>query len=321
VEVQMEPQRWESADSGGMCSLASYTTQLYVYVNPWSQWKIEAVPYSSNICKKRDDKVLANKGCSINNGATGECGKVVNLQVFRAAKGSASHRLCLMNTHMSKKGDAGQRMMHIGRAMSEAREAKCNIVVFVGDFNSRLHCDLKSRNAAKPVYDTEASGSSFNNVMNLFCSGDTCSLSNHTYVDELRQVLERDVVECWQKETRGSFPFKKEEHWALKESPNSAKQWKLREPTVPSFPPTYKLKDHSKSTEAVDAKWKRCLPNEPSCFVNSDHDPEHNPAWTDRILVQAPDFTTKMYARRPLEIKTDHAAVVTQVTIGPGADK
>jgi hypothetical protein len=80
-------------------------------------------------------------GCNIDNIVGLECGKVVNLMVLEATQGDTSLRICTLNTHMSYAREAKDRQAVLVKAMEVTKHAECDTVVFVGDFNSRLHCD------------------------------------------------------------------------------------------------------------------------------------------------------------------------------------
>ncbi|CAK0841888.1 unnamed protein product [Prorocentrum cordatum] len=138
MDVMFEPVTF---DSGLRCSAGShYDTVLYTFVNPWSEWKIVPEPYSSGTCKHFEEDYERTSGCSIDNNARMECGKVVNLLRFKATRADATLRYCALNTHMSFSGTAEERLRILEAAMDETKAAKCDSVIFVGDFNTRLHC-------------------------------------------------------------------------------------------------------------------------------------------------------------------------------------
>lgn len=324
VEVQMEPQKY---DSGWRCAAGNhFDTVLYAYVNPWSTWKIEPEAYESEKCVKHSSSTQTNMGCNIDNNEGVECGKVVNLLVFRAQKGGSSLRICGLNTHMSFAGTAEQRMTLITEAMEETKAANCDTVIFVGDFNSRLHCEGPEDWSSLPAYEmADHQSSSFNYVLSKFCHEEECSLSNsmHANLDELTQMLNLDELSCFEEESgSSSWLFDRKKEWKKINTPNTVKSTGLQEVELPKFAPTYKLVAKKKADEA-DLGWSKCLKGEPSCFMNPSKKGKHNPAWTDRILVKAKPTAatveTMEYSRRPISVGfgSDHAPVVAKIVVSP----
>lgn len=282
---------------------------------------INAEEFHSEKCVKRASPSQENLGCNINNIDGMECGKVVNLMVFRAEKGDTSLRLCGLNTHMSFAGEAAQRMQYIADAMEQTNEAKCDAVFFMGDFNSRLHCEAEQKQELPPFERKGSSESSFDYILDTFCTGDVCELRDSN-LDEVNQILNRDELECYElrskKEAGAKWGAgKKVKYWDVITTPNTVKSFGIQEAGVVGFAPTYKLKGADKIKQETP---KRCLKDEPTCFINDSGKGKHNPAWTDRILMQSSSnvhFTTNEYSRRPIsgEFGSDHVPVTARVTM------
>lgn len=68
-----------------------------------------------------------------------ECGKVINSLKFQMKNSDMTKQVvvCALNTHMSM---AAKKAEYAKKASTIATEKGCDITVFVGDFNSRLHC-------------------------------------------------------------------------------------------------------------------------------------------------------------------------------------
>lgn len=320
VNVRMEPQKY---NSGPVCAAgAHFDTVLYAFVNPWSDWKITPTKYSSATCVARDQKSQLNMGCNIDNNLNGECGKVVNLQVFEVCKGDFCKKLCAMNTHMSFAGTAEHRLNLIGSAALETEVAGCQAMVFVGDFNSRLHCGSTGKQPPF-AHPGDIYGSSLKYLLNRLCkteSPDTCSLkdspTDRQKWDELVQILHEEDLQCY--ELVKSKGWGKKKKWELVTIKNSVSKMALQEPEMPKFPPTYKLVDLSKAMKQ-DPEWYHCNRKNPRevCYLNPTKKPKHNPAWTDRILVKAFQFETVEYSRRLISSSfgTDHAPVIARVNM------
>ena len=75
----------------------------------------------------------------------GECGKTIQLINIQLEKSGVRASLCAMNTHLSFAGSAGDRANHIKLAIDYVKKEgmKCDMTVFVGDFNSRNTCYKK----------------------------------------------------------------------------------------------------------------------------------------------------------------------------------
>eukprot|EP00928_Gymnodinium_smaydae_P006413 TRINITY_DN12266_c0_g2_i1.p1 TRINITY_DN12266_c0_g2~~TRINITY_DN12266_c0_g2_i1.p1 ORF type:complete len:729 (+),score=146.67 TRINITY_DN12266_c0_g2_i1:142-2328(+) len=311
-------------DSGKRCASFNHLdTKMYVFVNPWSEWKISSVPYSSATCIKSD----RSNGCSINNGGTLECGKVVNFARFKAQRDGMTTTFCAMNTHMSFKGTAEDRLLYLIRAINEAKEAHCEDIVFVGDFNSRLHCELAGSKANVPFYeDPGNSGSSFRNILSKYCSGSegsasTCRLggSAEKYRDELAQMVSNDTVHCLEKAKKDGLFRKREATWELDSfSSMGVKNYGLKEAAEPNFAPSYKYENVQKAKDA-DPRWRQCFDGEVNCLSNKQMDGKHNPSWTDRVLVRSRSgFQTEVYERRPINgggLSSDHIPVIAQLSL------
>eukprot|EP00928_Gymnodinium_smaydae_P093813 TRINITY_DN7812_c0_g1_i1.p1 TRINITY_DN7812_c0_g1~~TRINITY_DN7812_c0_g1_i1.p1 ORF type:complete len:750 (-),score=96.12 TRINITY_DN7812_c0_g1_i1:291-2540(-) len=347
IDVPYSTVAWHS---GMKCLLAKHlNTTLYVFMNPWSRWKLAPIQYASDTCMSTKD----SPGCTINNNRRFECGKVVNLMVLEASREKSRTRLCLMNTHVSFAGSAEHRANVLRGAMLETTRAKCDSVVFVGDFNTRLHCDDAATSENQPLYENRGdSASSFSNIMGKFCKKNGqqlhCSLSGSTdeTKDELTQMLTKNTVFCFEKskmnlrskviEARkgagerakrriSSLMGKREEpdagpnaSWSLEVLENQPLlRLGLKEVAPPNFAPTYKYNSKQKS-EHVGPAWRHCFDGEVNCMVNQRKFGKHNPAWTDRILAKAARFETSVYSRRPFRevgLASDHVAVVASVNI------
>merc|ERR1719461_1342073 len=96
--------------------------------------------------------------------------------VFKAQNGLTKLRLCALNTHMSFKGTARARSDLLKIAMDETKKAACDAVVFVGDFNTRMHCG--ARNPLKlPAFENNTGGkTSFELMLDHNCVNGRCSL-------------------------------------------------------------------------------------------------------------------------------------------------
>lgn len=311
LDVKSETEFW---NAGWRCHSGShYDTTLHAFINPWSNWRIEQVDYDSAVCRKAGQ----GRGCTINNNIGWECGKVVNMQVFEAQKGEDTIRVCAMNTHMSFSNAAANRMESIAAAVGEAAAANCDSLVFVGDFNSRSHCHVSwETDEVLPPYERldVATNSSLNYLMDEFCRGSSCSNGGpKRFWDELTQMVESTgQLECFEEDSANP------NGWSLRAVENLIPALGLREAGPVSFAPTYKMKPPERA--AREGHYHRCLSGEPTCFANTDRKGKHNPAWTDRILLQNSDrvsLHTYEYSRRPVapEFDTDHIPVVARVTL------
>eukprot|EP00441_Pelagodinium_beii_P042839 CAMPEP_0197634230 /NCGR_PEP_ID=MMETSP1338-20131121/10380_1 /TAXON_ID=43686 ORGANISM="Pelagodinium beii, Strain RCC1491" /NCGR_SAMPLE_ID=MMETSP1338 /ASSEMBLY_ACC=CAM_ASM_000754 /LENGTH=706 /DNA_ID=CAMNT_0043206053 /DNA_START=56 /DNA_END=2176 /DNA_ORIENTATION=- len=306
---------WAKFDSGTRCHLGRhYDTMIVAYSNPWSPWKISHVPYSSSKCKDN----YASQGCSLDNNVGMECGKVVNLMVLQAKREQTEIRICALNTHMSFEGEASARLQYISEALLETQSAGCNMVVFVGDFNTRLHCFESGSNASAPLYD-----GTVDSVLDHFCNGNQhyCPLTDSS-LDEMNQFMTKDEIKCFEKETvkekRGPFASK-EKVWKVKPLQNTLDRARLREASIVHFNPTYKLMaPHDNEFKEVEG-YTRCLQGESMCFVNREKKYKRNPAWTDRILIKdAPGFeiSTDQYNRKlNPNIESDHGIVSASMIV------
>lgn len=321
INVLMAPQKF---DAGWRCAAgAHYDAMLYIYVNPWSSWKFTAIPYESPTCKPREVKGShENPGCSINNNEGWECGKVVNFLMLNASREGKSLRVCGMNTHMSFKGTAEHRMEMIYAAMVEAQNASCDTVFFMGDFNSRLHCEVPKRwerdgKEGLPAYEKldPATNSSMKSIVDTYCSNTECLLGTESepeklYTDELAQMMAYDTVSCYELDKSNS-----EQVWRKYKINNKVRRTGVREAALPRFSPTYKLASPKKAS-TYPPEWVKCLDGEPSCFLNKDAKGKHNMAWTDRILVQSSpnvkELRTTEYSRRTIspDYGSDHLPVI-----------
>merc|ERR1712113_323120 len=98
---------------------------------------------------------------------------------------------------MGKK-DARSRLNILAEALKGAELANCSTVVFTGDFNSRLHCDLGWRQDKSKRQSFSFDHSNVSGIMNMFCNKDVCSLkdSPNAHFDELTQFLTEPIVRC-----------------------------------------------------------------------------------------------------------------------------
>lgn len=316
--------------SGGRCELGGHLdTLMYVYSNPKSPWTFFAPRYFSARCQMRKSSSQENPGCNIDNSGTFECGKVVNLLKIEARRQIDGYtiNLCAMNTHLSFAEQAAQRNKNLEEAMDESVAAGCDAVVFVGDFNSRLHClDSEDSTGDVPAYEfSDPSSSSFHTILRNVCSGPACETRGSTKVyewDELTSMLTAGGnFQCFEKPEDGG------KKWDLVETPSRLSSFNLREVALPPFPPTYKVSAPHPAYKKPDV-WIDCsLAGEGLCFVNSDGKGKHNPAWTDRILVSVSKAGLKWqpleYSRRPASptFGTDHTAVVARIAFKPGSTK
>jgi len=316
--------------SGYRCTAGShYNTVMYAFVNPWSNWSVAAEPWFSDTCIA--DSSRGSVGCSIDNNNGMECGKVVNLFRFRVSRGDVSFLYCALNTHMSFAGEAASRMRYLEAAAAEAKKAQCDSLVFVGDFNSRLHCeegeDTSPVEEPVPAYADEGnSPSSLDHVLDLFNPGDGAYKlggSPHEDVDELAHMLAHDEVRCLERTTEepDNWLFNGKRVWERQAVQSRVRQSGLFEAPV-GFAPTYKVGPRSK---AEKSEFYRCGAGEGLCYHNPSGKGKHNPAWTDRMLLQADSSKAEVevleYSRRVVseEFGSDHVPVVGRLHVRPAA--
>jgi hypothetical protein len=247
-------------------------------------------------------------GCNIDNNrgkviVGTECGKVVNLLVLEATKEDNQVRICVMNTHMSFDGDSQMRMNYIEQALDEADKAGCEAVVFVGDFNTRLHCQAPDRKASRP-----ANANPLEYVLELFKKpkGEGARLDGeHVFVDELAHMISNPEVTCFDKKVSGS--------WKLGNYNSTLYKRGIVESKV-TFGPTYKMYPRA---EAEGLKFHKCFAGMKMCYGNSDGADKHNPAWTDRVLAKGPVKQVDNYQSLeiPPGMKSDHLPVSATVWI------
>jgi hypothetical protein len=322
MDVMFEPVTY---DSGIRCSTGShYDTVLYAFVNPWSEWKIVPEPYSSGKCKHFEEDYEQASGCSIDNNAYMECGKVVNLLRFKATRAGVTMRHCALNTHMSFSGSAEERLGFLEAAMDEARIANCDSVVFVGDFNTRLHCQRgMAVDFPLPPYErTSGSGSSLDYVLDSFKRRDesyALAGSKWQHFDELSQQLANSTVYCYESHKESDGWFGSKTVWTVNVTQSRLPSMGLFEAPV-EFGPSYKLGPASKASKA---KSHRCVQGMKLCYLNPSGKGKHNPAWTDRVLVQADPQVAQVevldYSRHdtPEGFGSDHLPVVGSVVVYP----
>lgn len=309
LDVQSKGEIW---NSGWRCHSGShYDTALFAFINPWSSWSVSQVDYSSPNCRKS----VGSFGCTIDNDVGWECGKVVNMQIFDAEKDGETIRTCSLNTHMSFANTASDRMRSIQTAVAEAGAANCDSAVFVGDFNSRLHCrvpgDGQGDDAPPFMRLDPATNSSLKYLMDTFCTGSRCTIGGpNRHWDELTQMLEATALDCYEEDST--------EGWTPVSIENTIPATGVREAAPVDFAPTYKVS--SPEGALGHGHWARCLGDEPTCFVNGDSKGKHNPSWTDRVLLKSSErvsLATTEYSRRPVpaSFHSDHVPVVAQLTV------
>ena len=316
-------QRWEQRfDSGRICHRwRHYDTILYAFAAPsnlLSDFKIEPVQYSRSPWCKRDGN---STGCSVSlMGNRLECGKVVNILVFDVKPNSGdTQRVCLLNTHFSFEGKGLERALALEKAKEEAKFARCDSIIFVGDFNSRLHCVREDRTKKDRSLMQEHPRVTFD----TFCDSNNCKLARKdAQYDEMNQLLSQKYINCFEKEksTWTSMSYTN----PLLNSSSSTPDF--REPEVKgveglSFPPTYKVKqskrpaDKGQNLSHFTLSPSRGFPGGTVTYV-SDAEPKHNPGWTDRVLVSAKDWEAYSYSALPLEdFESDHMPVVAEVAL------
>eukprot|EP00930_Biecheleria_cincta_P101909 TRINITY_DN9355_c0_g1_i1.p1 TRINITY_DN9355_c0_g1~~TRINITY_DN9355_c0_g1_i1.p1 ORF type:complete len:666 (+),score=130.94 TRINITY_DN9355_c0_g1_i1:75-2000(+) len=283
-----------------------YDTMLFVYANPWSKWTISPIEWFNSECANSHGGSRAYWGCSIDNNQGLECGKAVNVMLLQASHPELKDplRICALNTHLSFEGEAGARMENMRAAMEQTERARCDSVVFVGDFNTRLHCQAGSETT--PLYER-----SVNAILNKFCNEESCELGN-SKEDEMLHILNEDTVKCLEMNSNKKMP------WTMSSQSNSLKRFRLREAAPVQFPPTYKLME--KGTKKCFGVKQRCFGLEKKCICNKSGKSKHNPAWTDRVLMAGNNvrLETTSYERRvPDKIDSDHAIVAARITVTP----
>lgn len=329
VEVSGGLQRFWSGNRCHLWPVKHFDLISYLYVNPWSDWKVKQVEFSSYACKNWEP----SKGCNIDQ-ADGykECGKGVNLMVFDVTHAAGQRiRLCTLNTHLSYAGNTMQRQNNIIKALEETERARCTATIYVGDFNSRLHCDSQegAMREKLPPYERvhPRTGTKPDLMWETHCQGSTeCSLrdSPHNIQDELTQLLSASMIRCYEEQKKnllgGGGGFHMVTSW------NIMKKWGLQEAFngPPSFPPTYTVKPEK---DAMKKKgngkaWVKCIEGTEWCYLNKDADGKHNPAWTDRVLYRATlssNVVTTSYERRlvPASVGSDHIPAVAEFQITP----
>lgn len=288
-----------------------YNTELRVFVNPWSRWHVQLLTSLSIDNNKQKNA----KGKSFS-----QCGKGVNVMQLQATRGDEQIYLCALNTHLSFKMESVDRMQNLVDALDAIRGVRCDVVIFLGDFNSRLNCEVDpSRPAGRPPYDMQSavgSQSTFTSVMDKFCTRDGCKLAHGgARSDEMTQFLTREIIDCYQKS---------DDAYSLQPFVNKFLKYNLREASEPLFPFSYKVKPSHKCAK-YGITQARLLNG--TCYVNKDGSHKHNPAWTDRILIRDSkelDVITQAYEQRPFILpKTlssflpDHTPVIAKFLVQP----
>jgi hypothetical protein len=325
LDIKFQKEVFDSGDRKGACAfMKHYDTDLRVFNNPWSPWKVGRV-----------HKYSIDYNGEANWLGAGQCGKGVNvMQVTLEASEGASgalekHKveLCLLNSHQSFKYDFKHRLNNLvdtvkslnGGHSSNSQRLQCDVTVYTSDFNSRLMCQAETED--KPmadIADKKDKTSSFQRIISEYCSGSpsTCSLagSSKEKSDELTQFLKNEYLGCFTKDKK---------KWKLdRQVPNPLfnMQHKFREVGPPNFAPTYKL---GKTDKSLDG-YKHCLSGDATCLINESKKDKHNPAWTDRILVRDSErahSTADFYQRRTYASRncdgacSDHAIVAAMMSV------
>jgi hypothetical protein len=336
--------------SGQVCHsrvIKHYDTALYAFVNPYSGWEITPEPYSAGECQPSPE----SQGCTMDHSdesrfedfkfKKGECGKVVMLLRFKATRFDVASgvdfeiRICVLNTHMSMRKSTEQRLEFMKQAMDHAEEARCDLVVFVGDFNTRLR-GLRSQlgpvHGQHPVMRIESDGQdTLHSVLDLFAvdpgagqavvqyrldGGRGDMQSKSVDADEMQHMLYNEQAKCWQ--GKGE-----KENMEFEECPNPLFDRGLQElMPVPPFNPTYRVANEAMRKKKVENdKDKKVLVEEvkdmKKCYMNPSGQAKNNPAWTDRVLMwHAPKGTIKVELYTSVDLAkpdSDHMPVVGRV--------
>merc|ERR1740129_2362791 len=310
IVVQDYHQTFYSESRAPACHwVKHFNTDLRVLVNPWSGWEVEAM-----------------KSHNINNNLGSQCGKGVNILQLRAKRGASQVFICALNTHLSFKFGTPERMADIVAAMQYIddidNEYICDIVIFMGDFNSRLSCEANPGkthgrlvNDIRPVekenaFSVKRSTTKQNNIfatqIATFCNSSSCHLGAHSNADELTQLLDLQHVRCY---------AERNSKYELQVMNNRLLSAGLREAATPYFPFTYKVVK-ADAAKQLKKEWVRCLPGELICYANADKNAKHNPAWTDRILIRDSvrwKISTTSYEQHPLDVEKEHFSDHTPV--------
>lgn len=273
-------------DSGTLCHRVTshYDTQLYVFAKS-KRWKVQIIPYSSSDCTASSS---SSSGCYLKNEAWDECGKVVNLLKFRlTSKGLDQEELtfCALNTHMSFAHTADKRSKFNQNAYNEAVKAGCDAFVYVGDFNTRLHCGNGVNGA--PLYAQKTSDM-WDALQKVFYDTGPSQ-------DELQNMLQQDQAQCYEKD--GSS-------WKLYTFPG-LKSTGMQEVGKLDMP-SYKMIETCDSVQQA------------SCMFEDDGKFKHRPAYTDRVLTWTKDASisvaTESYNNIHTDFTSDHWPVVARLT-------
>merc|ERR1719461_486156 len=112
-------------------------------------------------------------------------------------------RICAMNTHMSFKKSTAVRVAKMQGAWSEAQNANCHAIVFVGDFNSRFYCVAPDDKNTKPPVDRTDGGSTFQYILYNVCDKKStkCNMKGRPseHWDELHNMLTENTMHCFSK--------------------------------------------------------------------------------------------------------------------------
>lgn len=375
IEVKAPAYR-QTWDSGDICSVGGhYDTNLHVFVNPWSSWHIKTDTFASSECIANDGNDQGDTeshGCNINNGRVfqlfknghfvqkPECGKVVQilrLKATRTVDGVTDViTICVMNTHMSRKGGSEARLKYLKEAVQQTKAAECDAFSFGGDFNSRLDCESDTydhtehwekdriEQAKQPVSEYKggnrpyARTNSMESVLDRFRINRTDGnpgdpeeyelTGKYRLADELTQYLERREVQCWE-EKKGK--------WTLTaHSDNSIASETIIEgvegepgshgqkPRKLPFNPTYKLKEvkSRKNSDRYDqTPFVHCVQGMNKCYYNKAGEGKNNPAWPDRVLAWGKEGAPEVTKYTSLDLTaahhSDHNPVVAHIHFRP----
>jgi RNAse (barnase) inhibitor barstar len=284
LQVQAVRQQWHSNPL--VChKFKHYDTMMVVFVNPFSAWRIIADTKPTDSCKRTDDD--GSEGCNIDNnkGFRKECGRVVNVLRLKVSKGMDVHYFGALNTHMSLSAETSERAKHVEAAVKEAQDAECDALVFVGDFNSRLHCHRRLQlDDVEPLMSAAGwsknwQANSLQTVLStLSTSGNKpdsgqyrLTVGSSRLADEMNQLLDKkhEQVKCF-------------EGKQVKEFHNNVSSLGLLEGDL-DFNPTYRL-----GTEEFAKKkgtgFYQPVEGMKKCYYNPSGEPKNNPAWPDRVL-------------------------------------
>lgn len=261
-----------------------------------------------------------------------ECGKGFLFIKLKLSKGLKKVNLCAMSTHMSKKGTAFYRASLLNEAYQITQTAECGATVFIGDFNSRLHCQIQGQSfSLRPMFSrcqplpkggftegcqTDHIKSPLQYIIHKFCKERkgsepwSCQLGaqgpeeKKEQADEMVQLLQKnDIVQCYE----GSDSLKLE---SFNKAPQYDYQWKELSQT-PAFIPTYRVSNGC----GDEGPWNMKI-NDQLCWKSSQKKEKNNPAWPDRILVGGGNWQTDKYTAQVSKFATsDHLPVIGKMEL------